>query len=161
MMQVAKIPGQEASDGAEARGGRRQRVLKAAAAAFNLEFSSIPCVVRNISDTGARLEFPAGAAVPAHFVLHFEIDGYKIECERVWQKGNLCGVRFVSERKATRAFRHQVLSTSENALSENFKRDLAGRENHLREQAEREEAARKAAAEAAASSRSVFGKRVG
>jgi len=128
-MQSAKTVGvEQIGEAAEKRAARRQRVLKAAVAAFNMEFSTIPCVVRNLSETGARLEFNEGAAAPERFVLQIELDGFKVDCERVWQRGNICGVRFVSEKRPTRVYRSQVLNTSENALSESFKRDLARRE---------------------------------
>jgi hypothetical protein len=131
-MHATRPDGQDNSaEAADNRASRRQRTLKAALAAFNNECSTIPCVVRNLSETGARLVFEKGAAPPAHFVLHIELDGYKVDCERVWQKGNEWGVRFVSDKRPTRVHRSQVVNTSENALSEAFKRDLALRERQL------------------------------
>lgn len=88
----------------------RTRVLKGAHAAFNQEFSAIPCTLRDISATGAHVVFEGGWFVPDRFMLHVDIDGYKIECERVWQKGSECGVRFVSERLVTGKARQQVLT---------------------------------------------------
>jgi len=88
----------------------RTRVLKGAHAAFNQEFSAIPCQIRNISDTGARLIFEGGWFVPDRFMLHVDIDGYKIECARVWHKGSECGVRFTGERIATGRARQQVIA---------------------------------------------------
>ena len=88
----------------------RSRVLKGAYAAFNQEFSAIPCTLRDISATGAHVVFEGGWFVPDRFMLHVDIDGYKIECERVWQKGSECGVRFVGERLVTGKARQQVLT---------------------------------------------------
>jgi hypothetical protein len=88
----------------------RTRVLKGAYAAFNQEFSAIPCTLRDISATGAHVVFEGGWFVPDRFMLHVDIDGYKIECERVWQRGSECGVRFIGEKLVTGKARQQVLT---------------------------------------------------
>lgn len=88
----------------------RSRVLKGAYAAFNQEFSAIPCTLRDVSTTGAHVVFEGGWFVPDRFMLHVDIDGYKIECERVWQKGSECGVRFIGEKLVTGKARQQVLT---------------------------------------------------
>lgn len=88
----------------------RSRVLKGAHAAFNNEFSAIPCKVRNLSETGARIVFEGGWFVPDRFMLHVDIDGYKVECERVWQKGSECGAHFLGEKIKTGEARQQVLT---------------------------------------------------
>lgn len=100
------------SDEAEAAKNRapRSKVLKGAFAAFNQEFSATPCTLRDLSATGARVVFEGGWFVPDRFMLHVNIDGYKIECERVWQKGSECGVRFISEKIVTGKQRQQVLT---------------------------------------------------
>lgn len=88
----------------------RSKVLKGAHIAFNSEFSAIPCTIRNISDSGAQLIVEGGWFIPDRFTLHVEIDGFKVECQRVRQKGSECGVRFLSERIRTGAPRQQVLT---------------------------------------------------
>ncbi|MFZ1814616.1 MAG: PilZ domain-containing protein [Rhizobiaceae bacterium] len=102
----------------------RQRVLKTAIAAFNEQFSAIPCVVRNVSETGAKLEFEDPSIVPREFILHMELDGYKVKCERVWLSAKLCGVRFIGEKLPTRVHRSQMVKPSEEALSERMMRDI-------------------------------------
>lgn len=91
----------------------RTRVLKGAHAAFNQEFSAIPCIVRDMSDTGARLQFDEGWFVPPLFTLFVEIDGFKVECERVWHKGSSCGVRFIGEKIRIGSHRPQVIKPYE------------------------------------------------
>jgi len=110
------------------RTARRARVLKSAIASFNQNFSSAPCVVRNLSQTGARIEFTDATLVPGQFELHVEIDGYKVDCRRIWTRGNVCGVVFVSARRPTRIHRVQILKTSQDALSENTVREMRLRE---------------------------------
>ena len=87
----------------------RRRVLKGAHVAINQEFSTIPCTLRNMSDTGTLLEFEDGWFVPDRFWLFVDVDGYKIECERVWQKGKNCGVHFVGAKIPTSSHRQQAL----------------------------------------------------
>ncbi|PWW04396.1 PilZ domain-containing protein [Hoeflea marina] len=94
----------------EAERALRRRVLKGALVAINHEFSSIPCTMRNLSDTGTRLDFEDGWFVPDRFFLFVDVDGYKIECERVWQKGKSCGVRFVGPKIPSGPQRQQALS---------------------------------------------------
>lgn len=106
----------------------RQRVLKTALAAFNDQFSAIPCLMRNVSETGAKLVFENVGLVPGVFMLFVELDGYKVQCERVWQEGKECGVRFIGEKQATRLRKTQIVESSENALSERTMRDIEARE---------------------------------
>ena len=105
-------PVDQASDpnAAEHERPQRVRVLKGAHAAFNEEYSSIPCKLRDISATGAYVVFEGGWFVPDRFMLHVDIDGYKIQCERVWQKGSECGVRFIGGKIVTGKGRQQVLT---------------------------------------------------
>lgn len=52
---------------AERRGAQRRRVLKGATLRFNRGYAALECIVRNLSDTGARLAFGETAAVPSEF----------------------------------------------------------------------------------------------
>lgn len=86
---------------------RRTRVFKGAHAAFNQEHSAVPCVVRDLSETGAKIEFNLGWIVPTHFTLFVELDGFKVECEKVWHRGDLYGVRFTGPKMPTEVVRKQ------------------------------------------------------
>ena len=86
---------------------RRMRVFKGAHAAFNQEHSAVPCIVRDLSDSGAKIEFNLGWIVPSHFTLFVELDGFKVECEKVWHRGDLYGVRFTGPRTPTDVVRKQ------------------------------------------------------
>lgn len=54
-----------------------------------------PCVVRNLSDGGARLEFNGAVELPAIFRLVIEAKGFDAECAVRRQDGNVVGVEFV------------------------------------------------------------------
>jgi hypothetical protein len=99
-----------AEAGAVAARAPRVRVLKGAHAAFNKEFSAIPCMVRDLSETGAKLEFEGGWFVPEQFTLHVDVDGYKVECRRLWHRGRFCGVEFIGEKIRTGKARQQVIA---------------------------------------------------
>ncbi|MCD2171895.1 PilZ domain-containing protein [Rhizobium sp. C4] len=99
---------------------RRMRVFKGAHAAFNQEHSAVPCVVRDLSETGAKIEFNLGWIVPSNFTLFVELDSFKVECEKVWHKGDLYGVRFTGPRIPTDVVRKQRvdLYDARNAVDE-------------------------------------------
>ncbi|MBO6716767.1 MAG: PilZ domain-containing protein [Rhizobiaceae bacterium] len=51
----------------ERRGAPRRRVLKGGTLRYNRGYAALECIVRNLSDTGARLAFGETAAVPSEF----------------------------------------------------------------------------------------------
>ncbi|MEX0956740.1 MAG: PilZ domain-containing protein [Rhizobiaceae bacterium] len=51
----------------ERRAVRRHKVLKGATLRFNRGYGALECIVRNLSDNGARLAFGDIAAVPSRF----------------------------------------------------------------------------------------------
>lgn len=95
----------------------RRRVLQGAHAAFNNEFSSVPCRVKNISETGALLEFDNPDCVPTKFILHVALDGFKIECCTVRKDKNWVAVEFCSEKQTTNLARFQSLEMSDGRSS--------------------------------------------
>jgi hypothetical protein len=73
----------------------RKKTLKSAKIIFNKRQSVLDCFVRDVSDTGAKLQIGDLAAVPRRFTLVFN-DGTSHECERVRAHGHEIGVRFVN-----------------------------------------------------------------
>ncbi len=65
---------------------------------------AVPCLIRDLSATGARLEIVKGDRkaftseewIPDVFTLAFKLERTEVDCEVVWQKGGLLGVRFLS-----------------------------------------------------------------
>ena len=96
--------------GPERRGGGRRRVLKAGIIAFNNRHSTMPCAVRNLSDTGAQLRMPASLSPPDTFDLIIELDGIEANCTVVWRRGDDVGVHFTSPPRLTAPRRAQVVA---------------------------------------------------
>ena len=72
----------------------RKKTLKSAKIVFNKKQSVIDCFVRDMSDTGAKLQVADLLAIPRTFTLVFH-DGTSHECERVRAYGTEIGVRFL------------------------------------------------------------------
>jgi hypothetical protein len=74
------------------RAAPRQRMLKAASIEFS--GSTIDCVVRNISETGAAIEVASPVGIPAEFNLVMPGNIAKRSCRMVWVKDKRIGVAF-------------------------------------------------------------------
>ena len=91
---------------------RRNRVLKQGFMSFRHQASTISCVVRNISETGALLQVQQASILPSHFTLHIELDGFKVDCQKVRQIGDKIAVNFVGEKLPFDKRREQVVRSS-------------------------------------------------
>jgi hypothetical protein len=76
----------------ERRRAPRHRVLKSATVAFN--GIGIDCTVRNLSETGAALDFSSPVGVPSSFVLTISSDRLVRRCHPVWSNDRRIGVAF-------------------------------------------------------------------
>ena len=75
------------------RNAARHRILRAA----TIEFwgSTVPCMVRNMSDAGAMLDVAATTAeIPEYFTLIVRADGHRTLCRLVWRSQKRIGVAF-------------------------------------------------------------------
>ena len=75
----------------------RKRMLKGGIIAFSGRHATLACVVRDISDTGARLQVTQANGVPDTFELIIELDGFEAPVEVVWRTVTEIGVRFLSQ----------------------------------------------------------------
>lgn len=88
----------------EARRSRRQSACLQAKIHSERLSEPAACVVRNLSATGARIEivkgehkaFQSEERIPDNFTLAYKLERTEVDCEVVWQRGNVLGVRFVS-----------------------------------------------------------------
>ncbi len=93
----------------EKRSLTRRRQLKSGMIFYNLRSFTLPCTVRDISETGARLRVDGTLVAPDTFELNIELDGLWADCEVVWRRGNEIGVHFASPPKINAPKRRQSL----------------------------------------------------
>jgi hypothetical protein len=77
----------------ERRPKRRRRVLLGGIVAFADGSHSFNCIIRDVSETGARV-FPRGQQVPSDFYLIHIRDRVVYEAKIVWKSGKEVGVAF-------------------------------------------------------------------
>jgi two-component system, OmpR family, response regulator len=93
------VPPEPSGNGAgqdELRGSARSRAVLRGRIVFNNRFSTMDCVVRDISPTGARLQLAGGEVLPPVFELSLPLRSRHHQAEIVWRRGKECGVRFIA-----------------------------------------------------------------
>ena len=76
------------------RRSQRQRVLKGGKIVFANGSFSVDCTVRNLSETGARLQVPTTVAIPDRFTFVDGISGARRAARVIWRKDDLIGIAF-------------------------------------------------------------------
>ena len=84
----------------ENRANRRRRCFLGARVIFNERQATMSCMVRNISDFGARLEFGACPALPDSIELMLDSEAGYAPARIVWRDLNHIGIAF--EKAQTR-----------------------------------------------------------
>jgi hypothetical protein len=77
----------------------RSRVIKTAKLVVGAS-SVVDCVVRNLTNTGARLEVQNPAGLPENLVLTFDGGRSMRSCRLVWRTVNETGVEFLAAKRA-------------------------------------------------------------
>ena len=90
---------------------QRHRVLKAGLVCFNGRHVTVPCVVRDMSDGGARLSVTGSVGIPDTFELYIELDASWAGCEVTWRRGDSVGVRFTTPVTVEAKKRVQVVNS--------------------------------------------------
>lgn len=107
--------------GKDPRARMRRRVLKAGRILFG-GCVTLECTVRDISETGARLEFKDATQVPDTFELFVELDGLSADCAVAWRKANLVGVGFIAPPRVGAPRRLQVVCAAASAARPTLRR---------------------------------------
>jgi hypothetical protein len=76
------------------RQGARDKVLYGGVAAVNGHGSTMDCVVRNISDAGACVEFDTAAKLPEEMNLTIARKGRSFLARLIWRQANKVGLAF-------------------------------------------------------------------
>ncbi|KAB2911029.1 MAG: PilZ domain-containing protein [Hyphomicrobiaceae bacterium] len=100
----------------------RRRMLKAGIIAYNGRYATLPCMVRDMSATGARLRLSGSVGAPDTFELIIELDGLEANCEVVWRRDQDVGVRFVSAPRRVAPKRTQVINALTPAQAPSLRR---------------------------------------
>lgn len=106
----------------ERRGGTRKRMLKGGVIAISARHVTMPCVLRDMSETGARLQVSNGTSVPDTFELLVELDGLAVHAEVVWRRQSEVGVRFLGAPMHEPPKRSQSISLSAGLVKPSLRR---------------------------------------
>jgi len=94
----------------DARVAARRRVLKAGVVAYSDRHVTLPCTVRDLSATGARVRVEGSVTAPDTFELIIDIDGFEANCQVVWRKANELGVCFLGAPRMVAPKRTQAIN---------------------------------------------------
>lgn len=83
----------------ELRKHRRPRTLKDGRIVFNSGSSSIDCIIRDRSESGAKLRVPAPTALPEYFELLSLSERMVHPAQIMWRRGDFVGIAFVGRPK--------------------------------------------------------------
>jgi hypothetical protein len=87
----------------EKRGTPRHKCFLRAFVYFEGHSTAVDCVVRDISDSGARLKFSKPLALTELLDLHIPIKGKSFHAEQRWHDGDEVGVTFHATTKTKTA----------------------------------------------------------
>ena len=102
---------------ADKRASPRRRILKGGVIAFSGRHATLNCVVRDISETGAKIQVDQASKVPDTFELLIELDGLDVPCKVAWRGPNEIGVAFTAMPKLVAPVRAQVVSDGSGVLT--------------------------------------------
>ena len=77
----------------------RRRVLKDGKIIIHPPSGTLDVKIRDLSETGAKLEIPAATTLPEKFALIIVAEGVVTPTEVMWRRGDLVGVHFCGETK--------------------------------------------------------------
>ena len=91
------------------RQAKRVRMLKGGIITYCNRHITYPCTVKDLSDTGARLQVSSPSHIPNEFELIIELNGLEAPCVLAWRNGREAGVKFASKPNHVRPRRTQVV----------------------------------------------------
>ena len=70
---------------------------------FNKGLTTCECVIRNISEGGARLDVGSAVSLPSFFHLYIPMQQKQLYAELKWQSENEAGIQFCDQERAAGA----------------------------------------------------------
>jgi hypothetical protein len=77
----------------------RLKQLKSALIVLNDRRSTLACMIRDVSESGARLKFGSVVGLPAEFELIFVQERVIVSVRKTWQRHAECGVTFTGPKR--------------------------------------------------------------
>ena len=84
----------------ERRAQRRRPVHKNGQIITARSSSTVMCIIRDISEAGARLRMASTASIPETFLLLIKDENVVVPVERVWSNAQEIGVKFTGPRRS-------------------------------------------------------------
>lgn len=75
----------------------RRKAFKAGIVSYQNHSLSHDCIIRDLSEKGARLRFEKHTVVPDKFTLIIPVEGKKVDCQIKWRNDVELGAEFISE----------------------------------------------------------------
>jgi hypothetical protein len=91
------IPETDQTETASKRAELRKRCFMGATISYNKGLTTCECVIRNISESGARLDLPSRVPLPEFFHLYIPAQGKRLYVELKWRSENEAGIQFRDE----------------------------------------------------------------
>jgi hypothetical protein len=82
----------------ERRGSARQRAVLRGCVYYNKRGAAADCLIRDVSDSGARLELSENVVIPDLIELYIPKKGETYHARVLWRRGNEVGVEYVDGR---------------------------------------------------------------
>lgn len=98
----------------ERRSSIRQRVFKGGILFFDKYSKSVECIIKNESDSGAKIEVDPNIFLPLHLTLINKKDATIVETNLIWRQGKLLGLIYSGTRESLndidkKDFRHKLV----------------------------------------------------
>ena len=90
----------------------RQRTLKKGVVSYGDGYLTVECLVRDMSNGGAKLKLVNGVPVPNRFQLLVPSDGISVDCEVRWRESNQLGITFVGDITVGPQSNRQIVAPS-------------------------------------------------
>lgn len=94
----------------------RRRTFKEGLVSYEEDRLSVPCLIRDMAEGGAKLRFERLVSLPKTFNLTIPLDGKTYPVELRWMQGTTCGVQITGPARPSRIRHHQVMTPDMPAL---------------------------------------------